>query len=402
MQSARSNSAAGSAQRPAHIPALDGLRGLAALVMVFYHLFVANWATSPTLHFIQKFITAGWVGVDLFFVLSGFLITGILLNALDDDGQSPAPHYFSAFYARRALRIFPLYYLVLLFAIAFPAALGIHWSGLQWVFLADLQNNLGFLITRPFYLAHPPDLSAIEHLWTLGLEEQFYLLWPVVVYLCRNRQKLLVASLTACIAALGLRIALWAHGAIQPIPANSTPCRFDALLLGSCLALALHGGLATAARDRLIRLARPTCLAMLATILILAFARQTWANEDPVVYTIGFTLLDVFFAALILVALQPRSSLAAAVSIAPLRTLGTYSYGLYVYHELLAAAFKAPLRAALDAHHSKLFGVLASTAALALLSLALAVLSYHLIEKPFLRLKSRFPYARLSPDATAA
>ncbi|WP_182277859.1 acyltransferase [Granulicella sp. 5B5] len=375
---------------------LDGLRGLAALVIVLYHLFVAGWSTSPTLHLIQKFTTAGWVGVDLFFVLSGFLITGILLRTLDADPTQTRRAYFRAFYARRALRIFPLYYLVAFTAIAFPAFLRLHWQGLQWLYLTDLQNNIGILLRTHHFAAHPPDLSAIEHLWTLGLEEQFYLAWPIVLFLIRDRRRLLRGSVFACAAALALRIALWAIHAPQDIVANATPCRFDALLIGCCLALALdrtpQAALTAAARDRLIALARSACLITLATILVIAVARHSFANEDPAAYTLGFTLLDIFFAALILLSLQPGSAAGRLFSIAPLRTLGTYSYGLYIYHELIAALLKAPLRAMLEAHHSKLFAVLAGAALLTALSLAVSVLSYHLFEQPFLRLKRYFPY----------
>jgi peptidoglycan/LPS O-acetylase OafA/YrhL len=374
---------------PTRIPALDGLRGLAALVMVLYHLFVAGWSDSPSIHLLQKFTTAGWVGVDLFFVLSGFLITRILLNSLDSTS------FFGTFYARRALRIFPLYYLVVFFVIAFPNLLAIHWSGLQWVYLANLQNNLGFFLSRPWFRAHPPDLAAIQHLWTLGLEQQFYFAWPLVIFFFgapKNRRNLLIASLAACAAVLALRIALHFHGVSISVLANSTPCRFDSLLYGACLALALNGALAPHHRERLHKLAAPTCLTMLATILIIGIARHTWANESPAVLTIGFTLLDIFFAALILLAIQPGSATSRVFSIQVLRTIGKYSFGLYVYHEFLREWFSAPLRAYFDATHSKLVGVLTTATILLILSFAVAVLSYHLFEQPFLRLKRFFPY----------
>jgi peptidoglycan/LPS O-acetylase OafA/YrhL len=371
------------------IPALDGLRGLAALVMVLYHLFVAGWSNSPSIHLLQKFTTAGWVGVDLFFVLSGFLITRILLNSLDSSS------FFSTFYARRTLRIFPVYYLVVILVIAFPSVLAVRWSGLQWVYLANLQNNLGFFISSPWFKAHPPDLAGIQHLWTLGLEQQFYFAWPVIIFFfgaLKSRRTLLIVSLMACVAALALRIALYYHGAPVPVLANSTPCRFDSLLYGACLALALNGGLAPQHRERLQRLASPICLTTLAAIFIVGITRHTWANESAAVCTIGFTLLDIFFAALILLAIQPDSITSRAFSIQSLRTIGKYSFGLYVYHEFLREWFSAPLRAYFDTSHSKLFGVLVTATILLLLSFAVAVLSYHFFEKPFLRLKRFFPY----------
>jgi peptidoglycan/LPS O-acetylase OafA/YrhL len=374
---------------PPRIPALDGLRGLAALVMVLYHLFVAGWSDSPSIHLLQKFTTAGWIGVDLFFVLSGFLITRILLNSLDSST------FFKTFYARRALRIFPVYYLVVFLVIAFPAVLAVRWNGLQWVYLANLQNNLGFFLSSPSFRAHPPDLAGIQHLWTLALEQQFYFAWPVIIFFFgaqRSRRTLLIGSLIACAAALALRIVLYYHGAPVPVLANSTPCRFDSLLYGACLALALNGALAPQHRERLHKLATPICLTTLAAILIIGIARHTFANESAAVTTIGFTLLDIFFAALILLAIQPDSATSRAFSFQALRTIGKYSFGLYVYHEFLREWFSAPLRAYFDATHSKLFGVLTTAAILLLLSFVVAVLSYHLFEQPFLRLKRFFPY----------
>lgn len=372
--------------KPAHIPALDGLRGVAALSVVAYHLLVAGWSSSTTLHLIQKFVTAGWVGVDLFFVLSGFLITGILVRSLEDSPAQRPSQFFKAFYSRRALRIFPLYYAVLLFAIAFPYLLDLRWNGLQWLYLADLQNNIVF--------AHRSTrLNPIGHLWTLGLEEQFYLLWPLLVYRCRNRRRLLVGALLACGATLALRILLWSHGVGQPIISNCTPCRLDGLLLGSSLALSLNGGLLAQARARLVQLALPLCLGALATILLIGVARNTWAYEDPAVYTVGYTLLDIFFAMLILVSLQPHTRLGSVLSLPALRGVGRYSYGLYVYHLPIAYWLTAPLRKIFDAHHTKLFGVLISAVVVTTTSLLVAVCSYHLFEKRFLGWKRLFPYA---------
>jgi peptidoglycan/LPS O-acetylase OafA/YrhL len=371
------------------IPALDGLRGLAALVMVLYHLFVAGWSDSPSIHLLQKFTTAGWVGVDLFFVLSGFLITRILLNSLDSST------YFKTFYARRALRIFPVYYLVVILVIAFPSVLAVRWSGLQWVYLTNLQNNLGLFLSTSRFQTRPPDLAGIQHLWTLGLEQQFYFIWPLIIYFFgaqKSRRTLLIVSLVACAAALSLRFVLYFHGAPVPVLANSTPCRFDSLLYGACLALALNGGLTPNHRDRMRQLAAPTCLGMLAVIFSIGVTRHTWANESAAVCTIGFTLLDIFFAALILLAIEPQGITSRIFSVQGLRIIGKYSFGLYVYHEFLREWFSAPLRAYFDATHSKLFGVLTTAMILLLLSFAIAVLSFHLFEQPFLRLKRFFPY----------
>src|SRR4030095_2778309 len=145
-----------------YYPALDGLRGLAILLVILYHNF----------SFINHFFFA-WLGVDLFFVLSGYLITSILLNSVN------SPHYLKNFYAKRVLRVFPLYYLsLIIFLIIFPL-LGIYKSELKYY----VDNQLWFW----FYLQNwllsfnfPTTGNFLNHFWSLGVEEQFYLAWPFI------------------------------------------------------------------------------------------------------------------------------------------------------------------------------------------------------------------------------
>ena len=159
---------------PAHLPALDGVRGLAVLVVVIHN---AGWLGGPTEQFILKLYSSvtstGWIGVSLFFALSGYLITGILLDSRGKAG------YFRSFYLRRTLRIFPLDYafIALVVFVAAPLAWDREWASAVW------RNQWSYWLyvsnwTQPFGIS----IHGITHLWSLAVEEQFYFIWPVLAW----------------------------------------------------------------------------------------------------------------------------------------------------------------------------------------------------------------------------
>lgn len=204
---------------PAYIPELQGLRGLAVLGVVVYHChprLVGTWLYSASLW--------GWAGVNLFFVLSGFLITSILLEARD------RPHYFRNFYARRALRIWPVYVLVLAVCYAnAPWFIGPGvWDAVKtapwWAYALFLQNLLHWTM--------PP---AVAQTWSLAIEEQYYFLWAPVVRFLRRPWMLAVLLVTAFVESAWMRRA---H------PHWLTPTHslihLDGIALGSLLALGLY------------------------------------------------------------------------------------------------------------------------------------------------------------------
>jgi peptidoglycan/LPS O-acetylase OafA/YrhL len=175
--SAVQNLSTGDSQNPGglpHTPALDGIRGLAIILVMSLHLFVSNSNTgSRFFNTLNRIFASSYIGVNLFFVLSGFLITGILLDTRH------RPNFFKTFYARRALRIFPVYYgvFVLLFLLTRP--LHFVWSGWQYFFLT-YTSNLALWRTQPLTLSP----FNINHFWSLQVEEQFYLIWPC--YNCKD------------------------------------------------------------------------------------------------------------------------------------------------------------------------------------------------------------------------
>jgi len=190
-----------------HMPALDGLRGIAILLVLAHGFDVIQTRGGPG-HDVDLVLDVGWIGVQLFFVLSGFLITGILLDTRS------SPHYFRKFWVRRALRIFPLYYGVLLVAALFG-----HGSIYLWTY------------TNNFATAFGHGDPTFPHFWSLAVEEQFYLLWPLVVWLVARRG---VVALSVALSALAIASRIYArHRWGYEAAYEFTPCRMDALAIGA-------------------------------------------------------------------------------------------------------------------------------------------------------------------------
>ena len=377
--------------KSAYYVALDGLRAI-AVIMVFFqhygagHAFIFGW---------------GWTGVDIFFVLSGFLITGILY-----DSQSKG-HRYRDFYIRRTLRIFPLYYFV--WATVLVLAPFAHWQwNIRWaLWPAYLGNYARFFFLHqsgdPYrfdkltfgapvssWFGYPFHLY-IGHFWSLCVEEQFYLIWPFVVYRVRKREKLIKICLAVIvlspIARAALSVALSPDLLRMELFYRSLPTRLDALLIGGLIALLLRGPEEAMVR----RLRRPLLAA--SSILFVAlylvstkvFALSFDGSASNWIGVFGFTLIDVFAAALILECIHPGSLLGKCLSWTPLRALGIISYGFYVYHDLLHDFYSdlAHRVSPQYAYPLTLFIAFAAT-------LLIASVSYRLLEKPLLRLKDRF------------
>ena len=368
------------ADESARIDALDGVRGLAILLVVllhgtFYGVPLPGVAPLPE-HPYWRLAGLGWCGVDVFFVLSGFLITGILLRS------KGAPGYFRNFYARRALRIFPLYYLVLallLWVLPRPPATPAE----QVSYLLYYQNlRLAFAVDAHFD-------PAREITWSLAIEEQFYLVWPAVVWLVSRR-----GLVRVCVAAIAGAIALrfWMTGVPDVRTHVLTPCRVDTLAAGALLAVV---GLPP-------RWLAVTALAAGALgLVVLASWTGTSLPEHPTDPRMQrYALLAALAFAVGVVALAAGGGrLAGWLRLAPLRSLGRYSYCIYLVHfvvvdELAHAAFR-DLDPGLQ---DRLAGLAPPTVLLVAFTLvclvgswAIAVVSWHLYEKWFLALKRFFP-----------
>lgn len=375
-------------QPAGHIPALDGVRGTAILAVMVYHYFLFG-RMSPQNKIDRAFFfiaRAGWVGVDLFFVLSGFLITGILYDT------RRRVNYFSAFYARRCLRIFPLYYGALaLYFFVLPIFYPLHdplgtGPGNQ-IWLWAYMSNLNLALTH--WEGVP---MALRHFWSLAVEEHFYLVWPFVIFYLPRRGVMWVCG-AAVAAALALRIWLHARG-LGTAAYLLTPARVDSLTVGAALALAMRdpAGLRTVTRWA------GSVLAVAVTALTgVAVWHEGLRQLDSVTGTVGITLLALAFGSLLALAVTGPGTarLTRFFAAAPLRFFGKYSYALYISHQPIAVLLSTRVVSALlipSVRGLYLPGQLAFVAIAFGLSLGAALLSWHLYEKHFLKFKDRFPY----------
>lgn len=376
-----------------HIPALDGIRGLAIGLVLLLHFFGATNAHSSFERAVIKLANFGSYGVSLFFVLSGFLITGILI---DSKGQ---PSYFRNFYARRVLRIFPLYYGVLAVALwLWPRA----WSPLELEVSRERQVWLWGYVSN-FLIAKEQSWDALpyfSHFWSLAVEEHFYFVWPLLVARSTARALVLWAG-GLIIMALMLRLFLAASGVNELVAYTITPAKLDGLCLGGLIAAWVRrpNGLAQ------LRSWAPKVCAATFVYLVAGYVvtHRVWPDAHSTYFEgreTGFVLLCG--ALLIWVVDSPaRSVRARFFTSRVLTTLGKYSYGLYVFHAMLSWYFlrthpEEQLAAAIGSHTLAVFMMVGLGIAV---SFALALLSFHLFEKPFLSLKSRFEPTRPKPLA---
>lgn len=352
---------------------LDGLRAFAILPVLMIH----NAPHEGPLVFLRPIFETGWIGVDLFFVLSGYLITGILL---DSAGK---PHYYRRFIVRRALRILPLYYLcLLLFTLgsyllkdhAQWQALQ-HWGGPGW--FALYAGNI-----RMATQAALPPVGSFIPLWSLQVEEQFYLLYPLLVASCSLRRLRNVLALSVVVAPLlrGLGILLF--------PTNSVlcyvlmPCRMDALGMGGLIAVLMRtGGLAVWSRTlkRVLIIGASACLAMFTFI----------SHSEFHVFNrlIGYSIVDVTCSALLAVVIVcPPPVMRVVLRWSPLVYTGTIAYGLYLLHGSAAQLFRKGLSVVWTVHPYSTANVPLAFAA----SFLAAGLSWRYFESKILGLKARY------------
>ena len=354
---------------------MDGIRGAAILLVFVFHYFPRHRGGNP----LAQLAGLGWIGVDLFFTLSGFLITGILVDTLAQ------PHYFKNFYSRRALRLFPAYICMVAAVLAISYIHGDHptlWSLPFFLYGSNIVANMD----KPLGLGNHVQLP---HLWSLAVEEQFYLLWPPLVFFLRERRKILIACVAGSLFSIVLRVLLAFHPSAHYLPYNELPTRLDALLFGAMLSLFTRNpkGATWPAPGtlRLVLLASAGCIA-----LCVAVAHTLFWSSKPMILG-GYLASAVASTCIITSALQPGTWAYRVGNIGILRTFGRYSYGLYLWHMLPAAVFLGWIDFC-DAK-VRLGGGIFGFATVGCLCFLWAYVSYHALELPFLRFKNRFSYS---------
>lgn len=346
--------------RLGHRKTLDGLRGLSILLVYVFH-------ASPSQ------VSGGFLGVDLFFVLSGFLITTLLLEEWRETGRIS----LGAFYARRALRLLPALALMLLVLLAVSAAAEPREAFSR---LARSAAMVFFYSSNWFLIAQQFPRAELSHAWSLSVEEQFYLVWPLLLILLlrftRTPKARTTAVAWATLAAALVRVLVWNR--THSVSWVYMGLHFDGLLAGALAGVALTSGMLVPG-SLAIRLARVLGLIMLGCLGFLAHC--AWLG-DPWLYQGGYVAVNLGLAGLVLaVTVDPWAPLRLLFESAPLVWLGRLSYGIYLWHipaYWLTALSRPP------AWEPSWVRPLAY-------SLALSSLSFYLMERPLLRrYKPRF------------
>ncbi len=373
-----------------HLLALDGVRGIAILVVLVHNTaFIAHGVTGLPLKAITAITATGWTGVELFFVLSGFLITGILVDALG------SPAFFRTFYIRRTLRIFPLYYGVLAIALFVVPAIAnvpewraIAWKN-QWWYWTYL-DNWGSIFGH--------GIPGLPHFWSLAVEEQFYLMWPLLVFATPRRG--LIALCIAVVAATPLiRLALMTSGLSSDAAYMFTVARWDALAAGALLAISLRSD---AGRARLRR-GMPWITAGAVTgLLAIIGIEHGFHSDDLSVAVAGQSFFALASAGLIYACVAPVSrsahSVRRAMSGRTLRFFGKYRYAIYVFHVPFHSVLAYYVTDSVDSGGTaaRIAKLAAYIAVVLVLSTLAALASWRLIEKPCLDLKDRLAPRRVT------
>lgn len=367
-----------------HIPELDGVRGIAILLVLIYHFGANISAPTKLLYYAQQGFLFGWAGVDLFFVLSGFLITGILLDAREQ------PRYFSNFYIRRVLRIFPLYYLylVLLLFLGVTGAAGwasVRLEELPWyaVYLQNFRQAFG----RDFFLG--------DHLWSLAIEEQFYMLWPFCIYLLGTRT-LKRLCFAMCGAALLGRLVVDHYGISSQgwdLFYKFTPFRLEAIALGSLVAIQRRQVPDFASLKRIGQL---TLAGGLVPFLTLFYFTRTVAPRSRPMETVGYTMIDLAFAGCLILACVAAESGGNSLLRFPLfRSFGKYSYGMYMWHLPILGTTSWWMMIIMKGGPPFIHAVVQILVGSAL-TYGLALLSWYTFEKRFMNLRLRWADGRIA------
>ena len=355
-----------------YIPELDGLRAIAVLEVMLVHQGIL-------------FVPIPW-GFNLFFVLSGFLITGILIDARN------SPYYFRNFYIRRALRIFPIYYLTL--GVLIVAGLALQWN---------LGDAIHYVIYAQNYVLGWKSMNAdfpllFTHSWSLAVEVQFYLVWPFIILAFSGRR--LVAFLILLFLSAPLSRFLMYYTVGQSfLLYTSLPAQADSLAVGGLLAIMVRS---ERARGSVARKAVLVAAAAMAAIALLLFLAGPNPYGDPAaLFFLGpgnvliLSLLSLLLGSVLILSISRETPLSSLLRNRWLRGIGKISYGLYLYHlPIFFSVFSIaiPVYRIFPGANLNWVRLILITLGFGL-SFVCAILSWHFIESPISTLKNQFGWS---------
>jgi peptidoglycan/LPS O-acetylase OafA/YrhL len=371
-----------------YVPCLEGLRGYGFLLVFCGHYFAPSQLAQPgtiRLKLATAMASMGLFAVPAFFVLSGYLIGGILYDTRHREG------FFRVFYTRRVLRVFPVFYVTLLAILIYNTICGVPCDYHLWVHFLYIQNLL------PSYIQQHSSHVSMIHFWSLAVEEQFYLLWPLVVWLFPERKKLI--SIATCLIALSciLRVAAPFFVSSPKAILWFTPTRADAILLGVILALIRHDPI----YERIKPFAKWVVMAGGATAMTLAILKgaswsMTFAGEE-----VWIPLVNITSFAIIIAVMEEGTLINRLCSQKWICWLGSLSYSLYVFHLTYAVFFLGWVTRTLENHMRQSFAVLTAGLLAFCLTLLLSIVSYLLIERPVINMKQTLRYGPAQPERVA-
>lgn len=351
-----------------YVPELDGFRGIAILAVIFFH---AN----------PSFLSGGFIGVDIFFVLSGFLITSLLIQEFDHKGSVNLKY----FYMRRALRLGPAFLLLL-----------VVFCTVSFIFLSEEKAivNLVDALIALVYLSnwarafdiHPPDF--LGHTWSLSIEEQFYILWPIILLgllrIIKNRWYGFLFAVTVALLSWFLRVVLTLHEAPVERLYNGLDTRADGLMIGCALGILLSSCLIS----EKFKMVLSRWLEYIAPVfMIFLFAFLTFGDWlHPGMYYFGFLVIEVLVAGIILdVVINKKNMVSKILAMRWLVWVGSISYGLYLWHYPI---FRTMFALGYNFWAVIVFGTL--------ITFVVATCSYYLLEKPILKFRRSFEPIKLN------
>ncbi len=369
-------------KKPFFYPFIDGLRSLAILAVLSYHSELGTHSGGVSL-VISKILGTGGKGVDLFFVLSGFLITGILVRS------KRKKNYLKSFFMRRVLRIFPLYYLVL-FLTFFILPNFNHPNLEKW---SSVEPFWYFTYLSNFYIGLRGQFShgIVDLSWSLAIEEQFYLLWPFVV-LFFSKESLKKVCLGIVLFTFLTRIILAESGYSRLFIYTFTLCRVDALVLGALASLLYEEG-----HEVLIFIKSHISKLLLSSILIFSTCNFLGIYNSSLRLSLSYSMVGLSFF-FILIYLLKENELGDSWAIKNLEKkwpllIGKYSYGIYLFHNPIQAAIRPFFLNALSLYSSEAWGIFVQLIFITLVTILatlLAWMSFELFEKHFIKMKKKF------------